>query len=358
MKYSFARGRATWLVVGCVVGLLVGGGAALAAVPAQDGSITACYGPGAGQTRIIDPAKGETCKPNEKEISWSQRGPAGPAGLPGEKGETGAMGPRGATGDPGPVGPIGPPGPNGDTGQRGVPGPDGPEGPAGPQGPQGLPGTGLASFDDVQGMTCRVGTPQEGVMDVSYDGNGVATQTCRATTLHTLTVTKSGSGTVVSSPSGISCGATCTAGFASGSVTLTASPTPQTTFTGWSGACSGSSSTCTVSMTENRAVHATFAVLYPITVTVSNTETTFLGEFDTNRVLGPSFFSCSKTGAGTHTCPSIFVTAGVPVTFTADPNFGDSFVSWASGPCSGSTSRACTFTPSSGEGLVARFSDT
>ena len=38
-------------------------------------------------------------------------------------------------------------------------------------------------------------------MEISYDGNGVATQTCRATTLYTLTVTKSGFGTVSSNPS-------------------------------------------------------------------------------------------------------------------------------------------------------------
>jgi uncharacterized repeat protein (TIGR02543 family) len=73
----------------------------------------------------------------------------------------------------------------------------------------------------------------------------------------TLTVTKSGTGTVTSSPAGINCGSTCSASFATNSsVTLTAS---GGTFTGWSGACSGTSTTCTVSMTQARSVTATFS---------------------------------------------------------------------------------------------------
>jgi endo-1,4-beta-xylanase len=75
-----------------------------------------------------------------------------------------------------------------------------------------------------------------------------------------LTVTKSGSGsgTVTSSPSGINCGSTCSASFASGAtVTLTAGPASGSTFGGWSGSCSGTG-TCTVSMTAARSVTATF----------------------------------------------------------------------------------------------------
>jgi hypothetical protein len=77
---------------------------------------------------------------------------------------------------------------------------------------------------------------------------------------HTLTVSKAGtgSGSVASSPAGISCGATCSAAFAEGtSVTLTATAASGSTFTGWSGACTGTG-TCTVTMTQDRAVTATF----------------------------------------------------------------------------------------------------
>ena len=76
---------------------------------------------------------------------------------------------------------------------------------------------------------------------------------------YTLSVTASGTGTVTSSPSGVNCGSTCSASYSSGtSVTLTATPAAGSTFTGWSGACTGTGS-CVVSMTAARSVTATFA---------------------------------------------------------------------------------------------------
>lgn len=79
---------------------------------------------------------------------------------------------------------------------------------------------------------------------------------------YSLSVSKSGtgSGTVTSSPSGISCGSVCSASFASGTtVILSAGASSGSTFTGWGGACTGSSSSCTVSMTAARSVTASFA---------------------------------------------------------------------------------------------------
>ena len=80
-------------------------------------------------------------------------------------------------------------------------------------------------------------------------------------TTYALNVTKSGTGggTVTSSAGGINCGSTCSATLASGTtVTLTATAASGSTFAGWSGACSGTASTCTVSMTAARTVTATF----------------------------------------------------------------------------------------------------
>lgn len=86
------------------------------------------------------------------------------------------------------------------------------------------------------------------------------TITPQGTSSVTLTVATAGLGTgsVVSLPAGIDCVTTCSATFPSGTpVTLTAMPDAVSTFTGWSGACSGTGS-CTVVLNGNTTVTATF----------------------------------------------------------------------------------------------------
>lgn len=79
---------------------------------------------------------------------------------------------------------------------------------------------------------------------------------------YTLTITKAGTGTgtVTTNPTGTS--------FPAGTVvTLTAAPASGSSFTGWSGACSGSSQTCQVTMNSNASVTATFTSATPSTGT-------------------------------------------------------------------------------------------
>jgi len=77
---------------------------------------------------------------------------------------------------------------------------------------------------------------------------------------YALTTTVSGSGTVISSPAGINCGTTCSATFVQNqTITLTAVPAALSTFTGWSGACSGTQLTCSVTMSAASSVQAGFA---------------------------------------------------------------------------------------------------
>src|SRR5687768_1168852 len=73
-------------------------------------------------------------------------------------------------------------------------------------------------------------------------------------------VTGGGVGKVTSTPRGISCGDTCYAVFDQGTpVTLTPSIDPQSTFTGWSGACTGVGP-CVVSMDAAKSVTAGIAL--------------------------------------------------------------------------------------------------
>ncbi|MCX7563886.1 S8 family serine peptidase [Xanthomonadaceae bacterium XH05] len=70
-----------------------------------------------------------------------------------------------------------------------------------------------------------------------------------------------GQGKVVSTPSRIDCGSSCSARFdKGGSVTLRATPGSGYEFAGWSGACTGASATCTVSMNQAKVTFATFKI--------------------------------------------------------------------------------------------------
>ncbi len=92
-----------------------------------------------------------------------------------------------------------------------------------------------------------------------YGGDNV---TLEATVTAKLTVKLAGTskGTVTSSPKGINCGTTCAASFFKPqSVTLTEHPTSGHKFTGWSGACTGKTTTCKVKMTKAQSVTATFS---------------------------------------------------------------------------------------------------
>jgi len=95
-------------------------------------------------------------------------------------------------------------------------------------------------------------------------------------TTYRLTVTPGGkgSGTVSSSPAGISCGTTCTASFTSGAtVTLTATAASGYAFDSWVGCTATSGATCTVTMGSEKTVTAVFNK--PPTIAVSPASLSF-----------------------------------------------------------------------------------
>jgi len=150
-----------------------------------------------------------------------------------------------------------------------------------------------------------------------------------ATIENTLTVTTAGtgSGNVTSSPSGINCGAVCSANL-SGSVTLTATQSTGSSFDGWSGGgCSGTG-TCNVSVNQAQAVTATFSSLtnHQLSVTVS-------GSGYGTVTSGPPGISCwnAVTLGGT---PSCSASLQGTVLLTAHANTGSFFGGWGS-ECSG-----------------------
>ncbi len=159
---------------------------------------------------------------------------------------------------------------------------------------------------------------------------------------YTLTVTKAGNGTgsVTSSPDGVLCGATCSADFPQNQVvTLTPTPSADSKFVSWSGACSGSGA-CQVTMSAAKSVTATFTLLPTFELAVSAA-----GSGSGKVTSSPAGLNCGVT------CSANFP-QGQVVTLTPVPAADSTFASW-SGACSGSG--ACQVTMSAAKSVTATF---
>lgn len=121
-------------------------------------------------------------------------------------------------------------------------------------------GTGNGSIKHT--MTATVG----GAQTDPDTSNNTGVDTTQIGTPVNLTVTKATAaslGTIRSTPGGLTCGTSCTTAtgqFNDGSqVVLDASPATGATFVGWSGACTSTASSCTVTMAGALSVTARFA---------------------------------------------------------------------------------------------------
>ena len=177
---------------------------------------------------------------------------------------------------------------------------------------------------------------------VTMDQARSATATFSGTASYPLDVGKTGSGTgtVTSNVGGINCGATCSATYADGTlVTLTATASGGSAFNGWSGDCSGTSTTCVVTMSQARDVTADFGPpTHLLTVTKAGSGTGTV----TSDVAG---INCGAT------CSASFAD-GTLVTLTAAASSGSAFSGW-SGDCSGTGT--CTVTMSAARNVTATF---
>jgi len=154
-------------------------------------------------------------------------------------------------------------------------------------------------------------------------------------TLHKLQVAVLGSGSVRSGPAGIECVQSCAAAFVDGTqVTLTAAAAPGWTFTGFSGACSGTE--CSMVVAADAQVTATF-VQSAATLSVQQTGSG-------NVISAPAGIDCPRV------CSAAFASEAL-VTLTATPLPGFSFAGF-SGACSGAT---CTLRLSSDAQVSAAF---
>ncbi len=229
--------------------------------------------------------------------------------------------------------------------------------------------TGTATFKDATTVLCTATTLATGQaqcassalsqathsMTAEYSGDATyaasispaLSQVVQAAPAFMLTVSPggAGTGTVTSSPAGISCGATCAASFNSGSaVTLTAAASAGSTFGGWSGGgCSGTGG-CTVTMNAATAVTATFNVApagtFALTVGKNGTGAGTVTS-------SPGSISCGST------CVASF-NSGTVVMLSAAATSGSFFAGWSGGGCSGTG--GCTVTMSAATSVTATFS--
>jgi hypothetical protein len=157
-----------------------------------------------------------------------------------------------------------------------------------------------------------------------------------------VTVVKTGNGTVLGANGKINCGGACTTNVTGGAtVTLTSNP-GGTFFAGWGGACAGTDLNCSLIVNDSLNVTATFIPIHTLSIGWSGTGT----------VTGnPAGLQSTQINCGS-SCSAKFA-EGTVVTVTATPGAGQAFINWTGG-CSG-TAPTCSVPISKDTQVQANF---
>jgi Divergent InlB B-repeat domain len=130
-------------------------------------------------------------------------------------------------------------------------------------------------------------------------------------------------------------------------VTLTATPSTGSNFTGWAGCDSVSGATCTVTMNTARTVTATFTLqTFPLTVSKANL---LVGDGTVTSTSSPN--SASQINCGS-SCSATF-NYGTVVTLTATPALLSTFNGWNG--CDSTSGNTCTVAIRSARSVTANF---
>jgi streptogramin lyase len=184
--------------------------------------------------------------------------------------------------------------------------------------------------------------PNGGLWFTEVDADKIGTF---ATATLSVSETGSGVGLVTGTPAGIACGPSsnqCAAPFITGTpVTLTASASAGSAFSGWSGGgCSGTAP-CMLTLNADTTVTASFAALPSFTLSVAPA-----GSGAGTVTSNPSGINCGAT------CNASFY-SGTQVTLTATAATGSTFAGWSGGSCGGILT--CTVTTSASTTVTASF---
>ena len=160
-----------------------------------------------------------------------------------------------------------------------------------------------------------------------------------------LAVTRSGggTGTVTSNSMGIDCGADCSEYYAAATtVTLTAAAAADSTFIGWTGACTGTGA-CQLTVDQVRNVNAQFELRRTLTLARN-------GNGAGSVTSSPAGIDCGADCTETYDANTV-------VRLTAAPAAASAFNGWSGGGCSGSA-LTCDVTMNDVQTVTAAFRST